>query len=139
MKDHWTWTCECGFDGNRNTDSVCQKCRKQITCAQAGGHHDFDGDGLCDRGCGTVLDAHRALTDVHILVQLLMQVPDLEQQITEAPTIKEYASDLPFAKKELLKSASFNWNPDIKKWTKKLTQRKYDELKDSLNLFGLHA
>lgn len=50
----WYWQCNsCGKEHN-NITMVCS-CGTFMTCLQAGGHHDFDGDGMCDKGCGTKL------------------------------------------------------------------------------------
>lgn len=51
----WTWTCHaCGWSLT-NTNSVggiCQECGALARCEDLGGHHDYDGDKMCDRGCG---------------------------------------------------------------------------------------
>lgn len=51
---HWVWTCHnCGWSlTNTNDKHECDECGAPIRCEQAGGHHDYDGDGMCDRGCG---------------------------------------------------------------------------------------
>ncbi len=54
MTGAWTWTChKCGWSlTNFNTVHNCDECGAQIRCEQAGGHHDFDHDHMCDNGCG---------------------------------------------------------------------------------------
>lgn len=52
-KPYWHWRCSCGFDDNRNTDRICQKCGEKITCATAGGHNFPMGQEYCKYNCGT--------------------------------------------------------------------------------------
>jgi hypothetical protein len=59
----WFWTCHrCGWSGNTNENDKCHDCGAAIRCDVAGGHYDFDGDGMCDRGCG--YSFHTCTTDI---------------------------------------------------------------------------
>jgi hypothetical protein len=51
----WTWTCHnCGWSltNTNSVGGVCQECGAKGRCKDLGGHNDFDGDRMCDRGCG---------------------------------------------------------------------------------------
>lgn len=73
-----------------------------------------------------VIGAHRALTDVDMLVRLLHRVADRGVNLTalfkDATTPKPLVAALvPFERKDEAKAAGFSWNAGVKRWEKKMT------------------
>jgi DNA polymerase III alpha subunit (gram-positive type) len=91
---------------------------------------------------------HRALGDVQTLTSLLFQAPDLEEQIHRAQDLKKngklYTVSLTKTseplfneRKDLLKELGFKWNGGTKMWSKMMTEKHYDGLKEKYGeVFG---
>jgi DNA polymerase-3 subunit epsilon len=73
----------------------------------------------CDLGI-PVVGAHRAMSDVSMLCQLLSKLPNLEEQIRTILTVPavEIIANVSFKDKELAKNAGFFWNAESKSWSK---------------------
>lgn len=70
-----------------------------------------------------VLSAHRALTDVMLLVQLLNITPNLIDQLNKILSgqgIQLYQAVVPISDKEKAKAAGFTWNSGAKRWEKEM-------------------
>jgi DNA polymerase III subunit epsilon len=73
-----------------------------------------------------IIGAHRALTDVDILVRLLQRVHergvDLTKLLMSSMTPKPlFAALVSYAEKDLAKTASFSWNADAKRWERRMS------------------
>lgn len=84
--------------------------------------------------------AHRALSDVTMLAQILFKLPNIEEQIFLAiadkkkPEIK-IISLAPFDKKEDVKKAGFRWNPNDKTWWKNVRAASEMEINNIISSF----
>ncbi len=63
-------------------------------------------------------DMHRALGDVNTLVNLLMKVPNLEEQINRVVEVKTRGGYFVTTDAQNARDAGFRWNFDTKKWGK---------------------
>lgn len=68
-----------------------------------------------------VVSAHRALTDVDIMVRVFTRVAELgfnlDEMLTRAMRAKErFVAMVPFEKKDLAKKAGFLWDGDRREW-----------------------
>lgn len=67
-------------------------------------------------------EVHRALPDCELLASILSKRTDLEEMIEKAlkPRLT-YQALVSFNNREAAKSRGFRWNPEKKRWTKRLT------------------
>ncbi|MBX9839538.1 MAG: hypothetical protein K2X69_14630 [Silvanigrellaceae bacterium] len=85
--------------------------------------------------------AHRALSDVTMLAQILFKVPNIEEQVFSAienkkkPEVK-IISLAPFEMKEDVKKAGFRWNPNDKTWWKNIRAANESEVNKIIGSFG---
>lgn len=75
----------------------------------------------CDLGI-PVSGAHRAVTDVLMLCEMLKRLPDLEQQVETILTVpaRTFAAVVDFKSNGLAKGAGFSWDGTKKKWLKRV-------------------
>lgn len=80
-----------------------------------------------------VINAHRGLTDVNILISLLSTIPveDLIKQVRNAGEPREmYYAEVPYEERELAKAAGFSWDSFYKQWRKQMTASQAEEIKN---------
>jgi len=76
-----------------------------------------------------IIDAHRALTDVHLVCDLLACIPpdELKEQITASQVQKyTYRALTTFSQKDLAKAEGFSWNGSF--WEKRLTEKQAESI-----------
>ncbi len=68
-----------------------------------------------------VISAHRALSDCQMLAACFQNLLNLDDQIGDIGNKDTYEAIVDFNERHMPKSNGFSWNPDKKKWLKKMT------------------
>lgn len=80
-----------------------------------------------------IINAHRALSDCHLLLSCLEKVPDMELFLDHSISDKKWVkANIRFDDRPLAKAAGFLWDNDRKYWHKKCTIEEIDSLKFSV-------
>lgn len=79
-----------------------------------------------------VVTAHRALADCQLLAECFSKLSDLPERLAESVQPKSlYLADVSFDNRQLAKDAGFSWNSKTRWWERKMTQKKFEELKST--------
>lgn len=81
-----------------------------------------------------VVSVHRALTDCQLIASIFNKIDDLDERIklTAEPRF-DCVANVHYDNRQLVKDNGFRWNPVLRQWTRRLSERQIENLPFSVS------